>query len=251
MTETNCKDAIIEDYMRSVNDDKRMIDYNTLILLPMYKELKLKEFTKNADIQRAKNEIDRKYMSGFKLSKSYPGIPKSALDNITQPLINIGTVSTTKVVIANNNDENFFNNHIVGVDRKLYTCPQVGGWTDCYFSPSLVDRMCCECGKPRLCNPGTGCYASLGVFEQNGVQRTCDIELSNNLFEFSINKEKADAEKAINDNIIRLRTNYNNALSNRPKPTPAKNIDCCQEINFGVIEANNVIITSSSKCIIK
>ncbi len=248
---TTCKDVIINNFIKSVNNDSSIMNYKSNILFPVYKQLRLKEYSRDADIQRARVDIDRKYVSGFNLLSSYPTtIPSSALNNITQPFINVGVVSPTKVNINGYNDSSFFAKHIVGVDRKLYTCPQSGGWSDCYFSSSLVDRMCCACGKSSLCNPSTGCYASLGLFEPNGVQRSCNITLEKNIFEASIVREKKEAQESIDRVIQGLRNDYTAALTRMPIIEPVEDVQCCQEIDFGKVEANQVIINSNKQCIV-
>jgi len=193
--------------------------------------LALKNYSLASSSANAANAaVDAKYASGFYVSPSYPSIiPVSALN---------------AAGINGYNDTIFFNNHISHDGGQLGTCPYVvPGSTEVLAcnNVSNYDTACCACrtnssgGHNSFCDGTFGCNTSQNA-SNTAPGSLCYKALSTNLFQSSINSEKA----AIQANITNLYNTWNAAGQAVVNNMTLVQIGCCQNIVLGNVDATQV-----------
>ncbi len=233
-TVTSCDEVILKNLLTEIAsyDSKLKAAYNKIQSLRNWQRA---VFNRTNSLKSGYDLINKKYESGFYILKYYPV-------NISEEAFNQAGILNTKIektILPNGeifeyaNAEFFWNRNIVNMHTgEKMQCPgQTSGV--CCYSISGIDTACCACGKYYGCNSGGGCANTCNELTPN---YNCQAKLQNNLFKTTIDKEKENYEKSVDDQIKNLQNIYDSIIL--PTETDLMQIGCCQNMIFQDIQSS-------------
>jgi hypothetical protein len=174
------------------------------------------------------------YQSGHYITQSYPSkIKLSALQ---------------AVGIQNHNDIIYWKNNLVLPNHDKTTCP-AGGPHLCCYSLANQDPMCCSCRGNSTCNSSFWCGGINPPHCNSNASALgqCNIRLTTNLFKSTMDADIAAEIAVVDGNIADLAETLRSFRTKSPNIFNMANIECCQNIILGNIEAGKVTFNEISQ----